>query len=117
MALPPSKPRTGPASGHTLWLDANAAGWGWFVDPTPRNDSEFTTPGDQGEEYRMDLLSVLMHEVGHLLGHEHEEHGVMRETLSAGQRLAFHDAPFNDITWLAGIPGLTRKRDQLAWWQ
>ena len=29
--------------------DDNAAGWGWFVDPTPRDDSEFTTPGDLGE--------------------------------------------------------------------
>jgi DNA-binding beta-propeller fold protein YncE len=107
----------GLASGHTIWLDDNAAGWGWFVDPTPLDDSEFTTPGNQGEQHRMDLLSALMHEVGHLLGHEHEGRGVMKETLSAGERLALHDAPFNDVTWLAGIPGLTRKRDQLALWQ
>ena len=33
----------------------------------------------------MDLLSVLMHEFGHLLGHDHDE-GVMAETLDAGQR-------------------------------
>jgi hypothetical protein len=34
----------------------------------------------------MDLLTVLMHEVGYHLGHDHEEAGVMLETLSAGTR-------------------------------
>ena len=43
----------GLASGNTIWLDDNAAGWGWFVDPTPGDDSEFTTPGDQGEQGKM----------------------------------------------------------------
>jgi hypothetical protein len=35
-------------------FDINAASWGWFVDPTPWDDSEFTKPGDQGEHHRMD---------------------------------------------------------------
>src|SRR5262249_19116446 len=72
----------GIASGHTIWLDDNAAGWGWFVDRTPGNDSEFTTRGNQGEQNRMDLLTVLEHEVGHLLGKEHQASGVMQETLA-----------------------------------
>lgn len=76
----------GLASGSTIWLDDNAAGWGWFVDATPRDDSEFTMPGDQGEQDRMDLLAVVMHELGHLLGHDHDEEGVMAETLAAGVR-------------------------------
>jgi hypothetical protein len=34
----------------------------------------------------MDLLTVLEHEVGHLLGFEHAATGVMQDTLAAGVR-------------------------------
>jgi hypothetical protein len=76
----------GRAAGRTIWLDDNAAGWGWFVDRTPGSDSEFLRGGNQGEQDHMDLLTVVMHEVGHLLGHDHEEDSVMTESLAAGVR-------------------------------
>jgi probable HAF family extracellular repeat protein len=76
----------GEAAGQTVSLDANAAGWGWFIDPTPRGDSEFTTPGNQGEQQRMDLLTVLEHELGHVLGYEHSRAGVMLDALPPGTR-------------------------------
>ena len=76
----------GLAANQAVWLDADAAGHGWFLDPTPWDDSEFTTPGNQGEMNRIDLLSVVMHELGHLLDYGHDEDGVMAETLAAGIR-------------------------------
>jgi probable HAF family extracellular repeat protein len=76
----------GEAMGKTVSLDTNAAGWGWFIDPTPRSDAEFTTPGDQGEQNRMDLLTVLEHELGHVLGYAHSATGVMIDTLPPGTR-------------------------------
>jgi hypothetical protein len=76
----------GRADGNTIWLDDDAAGWGWFIDRTARNDREFRKAGDQGEWNRMDLLTVLLHETGHLLGKEHESNGVMADTLAAGTR-------------------------------
>src|SRR5262249_51852695 len=89
----------GLASGHTIWLDDNAAGWGWFVDKTPGDDAEFSRKGNQGEQHRIDLLTVLEHEVGHLLGKEHEAAGVMQETLAPGSR----PAPYSGPSWLGVV--------------
>jgi hypothetical protein len=64
-------------SGQTVWIDVNAAGHGWFVDPTPHDDSEFPTPAGGHElqaapgtpaAARVDLLTVITHELGHRLG-------------------------------------------------
>ena len=57
------------------------------------------TRGNQGEQNRMDLLTVLEHEVGHLLGRGHEADGVMAETLAPGIRRM----PGGEIDWLAVI--------------
>jgi hypothetical protein len=66
----------GQAMDHAIYLDCDAAGHGWFVDPTPALDEEFARLGDGGQFHavdpqavdRMDLLTVIEHELGHLAG-------------------------------------------------
>jgi hypothetical protein len=56
------------SSTNTIWLDADAAGYGWFADATPWDDDEFDDEPAVGMADRMDALSVIFHELGHLLG-------------------------------------------------
>ena len=57
-----------------IWIDSNAAGAGWFVDSTPDNDEEFHSQDgqmvarDPADSQRVDLLTAVMHELGHILG-------------------------------------------------
>jgi hypothetical protein len=57
-------------------LDATADGRGWFIDPTPNTDGEFTQVAPTEEVAlpntaaagHYDLLTVVEHELGHVLG-------------------------------------------------
>jgi len=56
-------------------IDSDGAGYGWFVDATPSENSEFEGAGsrltaDAGSaaEGKLDLLTVLVHELGHQIG-------------------------------------------------
>lgn len=80
---------------HIL-IDRDAAGYGWFVDLTPGRDEEFARPLADGsvaatrpsDAYgRMDLLTVIVHEVGHTLGFGHATGlAVMQDSLETGIR-------------------------------
>lgn len=87
----------GRASGNRILLDINAAGHGWFVDPSLDDDDEFTqlaTDGllanaDSDAAGRIDLLTVLAHELGHVMGLPdlaNDDDAVMTESLAEGVR-------------------------------
>ncbi len=104
----------GLATPRTITLDVNAAGYGWFIDPTPFHDSEYgpkklSPPATLVTPARtMDLLTAVMHELGHTLGrndlHDHgAESDLMYETLAAGTRrttFAAVDAVFAGPSWI-----------------
>ncbi|MEI6541279.1 MAG: choice-of-anchor D domain-containing protein, partial [Planctomycetota bacterium] len=56
----------GVAGSQAISIDANAAGHGWFIDATPLGDREFTD--GTLPLTTMDLLSVVIHELGHTAG-------------------------------------------------
>jgi hypothetical protein len=66
----------GETEGNRVYIDTNAAGNGWFVDPTPTSDKEFASSGSQQQLVamdpraldRIDLLTVVEHELGHVAG-------------------------------------------------
>ncbi len=76
----------GLTAGNTIFIDTNAAGHGWYIDPTPADDSEFTRgPKPAG----IDLLTVVTHEMGHVLGLPDVSAGTdnMKGSLGEGARL------------------------------
>jgi hypothetical protein len=66
----------GEEAGKTILIDRDAAGCGWFIDPTPVSDEEFVSSSgkqqlqaiDPRAVDRIDLLTVMEHELGHVLG-------------------------------------------------
>ncbi|QDT82004.1 putative outer membrane protein PmpB precursor [Gimesia maris] len=97
----------------TIYIDVNAAGYGWFVDDTPDDHSEFYATGPYtlvSVPYatsnvlgKIDLWTVILHELGHLLGYDHAEDGAMQESLAPSERRlmdweAEMDAFFSTLT-------------------
>lgn len=106
--------------GTTITLDTDAAGYGWFIDPTPLTNEEFvsgalivnrdslneldasqavngsriTSAGASPWQFiatpdgpaagKIDLMTVLMHELGHVMGLGHVSSAVDGTRLMAG---------------------------------
>ena len=68
----------------TILIDRDAAGYGWYVDLK----SEISNPKSEiPNSQSMDLLSAVLHELGHELGFDHDDDlEAMFETLTAGTR-------------------------------
>ncbi len=83
--------------GRTITFDDNAAGFGWFVDTTPQVDEEFVdrdgrmlARAGSPASGRIDLVTVLAHELGHVAGFAHvdeDRHGdLMAGEITPGER-------------------------------
>ena len=61
-------------SGSVVTLDADAAGFGWYASASDApfrrtgHSTELTARHNTQAEGRMDLLTALLHELGHVLG-------------------------------------------------
>ena len=87
----------GEAEANLIYIDSNAAGYGWFVDPTPAADEEFTATSiakqlqavDPQAVDHIDLLTVVEHELGHIAGYDDLDalaNNLMSSTLGVGVR-------------------------------
>ncbi len=82
----------GLTSGSFVHLDADAAGYGWFVDETPLDNNEFSidsahgliAAGDSAATGQMDLLTVVLHELSHVLGLEDDNSDPLSDDLLNG---------------------------------
>jgi Matrixin len=106
------------ATGSTITLDTNAAGHGWFVDTTPNDNEEFLATSDpniwiaragSAADGKMDMLSVLLHEYGHVLGLDHsaDTGDAMSAVLQPGVRKLWSEtelAKMNEIIALQSTP-------------
>jgi cyclophilin family peptidyl-prolyl cis-trans isomerase len=91
----------GEAAGTSIYVSRTAAGYGWFVDSTPADDSEFSdrlgpyalaAPSGSPAANRVDLLTTVMHEMTHLLGYGHSDSlDLMSAALPLGERRLFDD--------------------------
>jgi Ca2+-binding RTX toxin-like protein len=113
----------GQTQGNIITIDDNAAGWGWFVDLTPNDDSEFSQNPDgswlaeaDGDAFgKMDLLTAISHEIGHVIGLGHsdgdnDQAELMDSTLAAGVR-GLPSAP--EISYFDAGEGLFVKEDKM----
>jgi hypothetical protein len=104
----------GVTAGQVITIDADAADHGWFVDTSPFDSDEFGVRLEEdvlgsarsSEAFgRMDLLTVVTHELGHVLGFDHDDvalYAVMREELDPGVRYVLNGSSLD-----AGPYGVT----------
>lgn len=81
---------------NSICIDRDAAGHGWFIDRTPSLNEEFVQSGNSRQLIaldpravdRIDLQTVVEHELGHFAGFDHDNtaDSLMSGTLGTGVR-------------------------------
>ena len=81
---------------NTVSISQNAGAYGWFIDNTPDDNEEFIMNAEQSvgyikntdNQHKVDLLSVLIHEIGHVIGYDDNDvkDNVMNGHLATGER-------------------------------
>jgi hypothetical protein len=61
-------PWLGMAFPGAIWIDQDAAGYGWFLDASPAADALFPASPGSAPFGKVDLLTVVEHELGHEMG-------------------------------------------------
>jgi hypothetical protein len=114
----------GLASGNDIWIDANAKGYGWYTGVSglwsPVTGDEFQAAPGSPAYGHVDLLTVVTHEFGHLLGFASIDpaksaHDWMTATLGLGIRrypdgFEPHLLGHTINAWLADSQGI-------GWWR
>jgi hypothetical protein len=76
--------------GNTIWIDQSAAGYGWYVGGLAGDTSVFTTSGAGQDRLasassaaygKMDLLTVVSHELGHIAGYASVDAALLPDNL------------------------------------
>lgn len=107
----------GQTIGSTIYVDTTADGHGWFVDPSPSDDVEFATVTASSERTavgtappmgRIDLLTVLMHEYGHILGSDDMDAQEGRALMTQELPLATRRLPGEDAVVAANALDVNR---------
>jgi hypothetical protein len=101
---------------NTIWIDQSAQGYGWYVDVSPSSNGSFTqvtganevqaVPGSPAYGH-VDLLTVVTHELGHVLGFASIDasildHDWMTATLGTGVR-RYPDAANENVPYQSRV--------------